>query len=159
MVAATNRLDCIDAALLSPGRFEHVSSPLSRGFGLTKSAGGQIVYVPAPQTPSEREEILTVCLRCGLPPSHRNKSKPWLVTANVLACQETTENSFQTNFAYFHHIRYQNKENLKSVTNPVWHRLAVLTSSRKFLISFHFAQDCGDAAGNFGRGLPDRDLG
>ena len=43
--------------------------PSLDGFGLTKSAGGQIVYVPAPQTPSERQEILAVCLRCVLPPS------------------------------------------------------------------------------------------
>ena len=53
-----------------------------------------------------------------------------VVTAKVLTCQETTEPYFQTNFGYFHHIRYQNKENLKSETDPVWPSWALLTSCR-----------------------------
>ena len=42
-----------------------------------------------------------------------------VVTAKVLTCQETTERWFQTNFAYLSHITYQNKENLKSVSDPL----------------------------------------
>jgi len=54
------------------------------------------------------------------------------VTAKVLNCQETTERWFQTNFAYFHHIRYQNKENLKSMTDPLCDSLRQLKSRAKF---------------------------
>merc|ERR1712196_728637 len=45
LVAATNRLDAIDSALLRPGRLDH------------------IIHVPLPQSDTEREEILRVCLR------------------------------------------------------------------------------------------------
>ena len=71
-----------------------------------------------------------------------------VVTAKVLNCQETTERWFQTNFAYFHHIRYQNKENLKSMTDPLCDSLRQLKSRAKFFDLQFCLRRLADAAGN-----------